>query len=245
MTKKIVVLSPKYSEDSIRLLQSSYQSPYKLQRFGSWNVPEEYRENVIAVYGEDLFAQVIAEQCNLSLLKPEEDWLTTLPYDFLKRNVEFGKLSDFENRKNTFIKPSDFKFFDAGVYKTVQDIPGYNESDKSWTVLVSEIVKWDYEVRCFILNRKLITHSAYVYNGELKERRLDTILLKKLEDFVGELLQNETIKIPDAIVIDVGIIKDKGWAVIEANPAWASGLYDCEPLETTLEVIVKSCIKKI
>ncbi|MDW9381914.1 ATP-grasp domain-containing protein [Chryseobacterium sp. JV558] len=48
--------------------------------------------------------------------------------------------------------------------------------------------------------------------------------------------------LPPAIVLDFGIIKGKGWALIEANPAWCSGLYACDA-EKALEVIVKSCIK--
>lgn len=243
MTSKIVVLSPKYSEDSIRLLQASYQSSYQLRRFGSWTVPEEFRKDVVAVYGEDLFAQVVAEQCGFTLLKPEENWLTTLPFSFVKRKLEYGKLSEFTDRKNVFIKPADFKFFAAGVYSSIEDIPGYAEADKNWTVLVSETVQWTYEVRCFILNRKLVTQSAYVYNGQLKEVKLENTLLEELENFIAELLQHKSVLIPEAVVIDVGIIRDKGWAVIEANPAWASGLYACEPLVQTLEVIVKSCTK--
>lgn len=36
---------------------------------------------------------------------------------------------------------------------------------------------------------------------------------------------------PVPSVIDVGRIPGKGWAIIETNQAWASGLYGCDPLE--------------
>lgn len=32
-----------------------------------------------------------------------------------------------------------------------------------------------------------------------------------------------------AIVVDVGEIFGRGWAVIEANAAWGSGIYGCDP----------------
>jgi len=34
----------------------------------------------------------------------------------------------------------------------------------------------------------------------------------------------------------VGHIKDRGWAVVEANAAWGSGLYGCDPVKV-LEVL--------
>jgi hypothetical protein len=29
-------------------------------------------------------------------------------------------------------------------------------------------------------------------------------------------------------VVDVGRVAGRGWAVVEANPAWGSGLYGCD-----------------
>jgi hypothetical protein len=37
-------------------------------------------------------------------------------------------------------------------------------------------------------------------------------------------------------VLDVGIITNRGWAVIEQNAAWGSGIYGCDPVQV-LEVI--------
>ncbi|REC41208.1 hypothetical protein DRF69_16010 [Chryseobacterium sp. 5_R23647] len=55
-------------------------------------------------------------------------------------------------------------------------------------------------------------------------------------------MQQYSETLSKAIVLDFGIIKGKGWALIEANPAWCSGLYACDA-EKVLEVIVESCIK--
>lgn len=61
-------------------------------------------------------------------------------------------------------------------------------------------------------------------------------------DFFKNFIQQHSETLPKAIVLDFGIIKAKGWALIEANPAWCSGLYNCDA-EKALEVVVKSCIK--
>jgi hypothetical protein len=44
-------------------------------------------------------------------------------------------------------------------------------------------------------------------------------------------------------VIDIGKIVGRGWAVVEANPAWGSGIYGNDPDEV-LNVLAKSCMKR-
>ncbi len=60
--------------------------------------------------------------------------------------------------------------------------------------------------------------------------------------FFDSFIRKYASTLPPAIVLDFGIIKEKGWALIEANPAWCSGLYACDA-EKALEVIVESCVK--
>ena len=43
-------------------------------------------------------------------------------------------------------------------------------------------------------------------------------------------------------MIDVGRIEGRGWAVIEANPAYGSGIYGCDP-QKVLEVVNRATIK--
>jgi len=57
------------------------------------------------------------------------------------------------------------------------------------------------------------------------------------------VLANADLSIPPAFVMDVGIIADRGWAVIEANAAWGSGLYGCDPAEV-LRVVRRACVAK-
>ncbi len=57
------------------------------------------------------------------------------------------------------------------------------------------------------------------------------------------LLADPAVKIPPAIVIDAGKIRDRGWAVIEANAAWAAGIYGCDPLQV-LPVLEHACVHR-
>jgi hypothetical protein len=36
-------------------------------------------------------------------------------------------------------------------------------------------------------------------------------------------------QLPPAFVADVGVIEDRGWAVVEFNPAWSAGLLGADP----------------
>jgi len=46
--------------------------------------------------------------------------------------------------------------------------------------------------------------------------------------FVESLLADPAVRLPAAVVVDVGHIAGRGWAVVEANAAWGSGIYGCD-----------------
>lgn len=52
-----------------------------------------------------------------------------------------------------------------------------------------------------------------------------------LRGFVGALLADPGVDLPRAVALDVGVIPGRGWAVVEANAAWGSGLYGADPHE--------------
>ncbi|HNB74240.1 MAG TPA: hypothetical protein PLS70_24185 [Acidobacteriota bacterium] len=43
------------------------------------------------------------------------------------------------------------------------------------------------------------------------------------------------------MVIDVGVISGKGWAVVEANAAFGSGIYGCDPAQVLPVLAEASC----
>ncbi|KFF26824.1 ATP-grasp domain-containing protein [Chryseobacterium vrystaatense] len=242
--KNIIALSPMYTEDSNNLKKASINSPYELNRFNAkWNIPEEFRADVIAVYSEDIYAEIVAEQCELTLMKPDDNSLSLISEEFTKRKISYGQLKDSINKENIFIKCSDFKSFKAGVYQKITDIKGFDTVDPNCTVFTSEVVEWQLEVRCFVLNNDIKTYSSYWRNDTFDTSPLSEEEQNGMFSFFDSFMKQNASTLPESIVLDFGIIKEKGWALIEANPAWCSGLYACDA-EKALEVIVGSCVKK-
>jgi hypothetical protein len=50
------------------------------------------------------------------------------------------------------------------------------------------------------------------------------------------------VPLPPSVALDVGHIDGSGWAVVEANAAWASGIYGCDPGKV-LDVVARACVR--
>lgn len=188
-------------------------------------------------YGEALFGPTLAEQLGLNLLNPPEDWLVRLPFEFKHRKVTLSSLG--EARKSAtaaFVKPPNDKSFPADIYRGAE-LP--TEYPDEMPVLVSEVVKWEKEFRCFILNRSLCTYSLYSRFGDLQretEFASSTEEDQQLEEFLSKLPADSRVDLLAATVVDVGVIQDVGWACVEQNAAWGAGIYGCNPT-AVLEVL--------
>ena len=142
-----------------------------------------------------------------------------------------------------FIKPAGGKEFDARVYDSGNDLPRGQMIADSLAVLIQEVVQWDVEYRCFISDRTVKAASAYWRQG--KEARDENKMWSKAElpeavEFCNAFLRDSNVHTPEACVIDVGIIRERGWAVIESNAAWSSGLYGCDGA-AVLSVLRRAC----
>lgn len=214
-----------------------------------WRLDEELTKSGVrgVPYGSQTFCEVIADQMGWQLKQNSFDWLARVPEKFLKRQVQFMTLAEAKKiRERKFIKPADDKCFEAKVYeagefKAPEVIP------EDYPVLVSDVVEFDLEYRTFVLHGYPVAWSNYVcYDHIADPNYWDMVPIKYSEDplermlpweFVQELCRSHIVTGPS--VVDVGRIKGKGWAIIETNPAWASGLYGCDPMEA-LKVIEKS-----
>ena len=189
------------------------------------------------LYAEALFGPTLAEQLGLSLENPADDWLVRLPREHRKREIELSTLGLARTRTEAaFIKPPNDKSFPAQVYEPGALPDGY---DETMAVLISEIVQWESEFRCFILDRQLRTFSIYARGGVLQEDAGFEHTAEEeesLRNFMDTLLSDPRVDLPRATVIDAGVITGRGMAVIEQNAAWGAGIYGCDP-ERCLEVI--------
>lgn len=195
------------------------------------------------LYLEGLTAPMIAEQLGATIDEVPVDWLPRLPTEHRKRDVRLMTLAEARKLSGRwFVKPPNDKSFAASVY-TTSELP--TEYDDAMPVLVSEIVEWEVEFRCFVLNRSVVAQSVYLRDGALQREAgfaASDEDIAALHAFMQTVLADVRVDLPDATVIDAGIIRGKGWAVVEQNAAWASGIYGCDP-EQVLHVLRRATRK--
>lgn len=233
-----LILSPRHTEDSQRLWRTAGRLGWRVERLASWRIPDDLLtvpEPVL--YVEALMAPTLAGPLGLTLAEPSDDWLPTLPEEYRKRSVRLTTLGEARALSEpAFVKPPNDKSFEAKVYPP-GEVPSQFPDDMP--VLVSEVVAWEKEVRCFVLDRQLRTYSLYLRDGVLqKEAGYESTDEEDAEvrAFVGRMLADPRVRLPRAVVLDVGVIRDRGWAAVELNSAWGAGIYGCDPVEV-LEVI--------
>jgi hypothetical protein len=242
----ILILSPRYTADSVALWQAAVAEGWDTRRLQGWRVAGEIEDRV-AVYGEHLFAIAVADQLSLALLRPPFDWLARLPFAHLKRSVWFAELAAMARHPlPAFIKPADDKSFAARVYEDPRALPDSSLLPPQTPILIAEPVVWEVEFRCFVLNRSVVTASVYSRGGHSSEARdaegrsADEAETREALSFMQGLLADPAITLPPSVVVDVGIIQGRGWAVVEANPSWGSGIYGCDPRQV-LYTVARGC----
>lgn len=227
-----LILSPQYNIDNQLLWKAAIELGWATHRLSSWRVAEADKLIVDPViYIDGLFVSYIAEAFNKNLSEPSDDWLSNLDIKYSKRLIQLMSIGEARKIDHPiFVKPPNEKSIKAQVFVSGAHLTEYREHDVVFNVLVSEPVKWIKEFRCFAVDGKVATTSIYLRNGEL-QRQHDFYAseqeLIEAKDFAQSVLDN-TIT-PNPIVIDVGVIEDKGWAVVEINAAWGSGIYGCDP----------------
>ena len=237
-TMPTLILTPRFSEDAQALWRAAGQLGWDVERLTSWRVPERLRSvSEPVLYLEALMGPAIAEQLGLTLADPPDDWLPRLPEEYLRRWVYLTTLREaHELAQPAFVKPPNDKSFPASIYHPTELPEGFPDE---MPVLVAEVVTWQKEFRCFVLDRRLRTFSVYLRGGELQQENAFACPEDEESDlraYVEQLLSDQRVDLPRATVIDVGVIDGRGWAVVEQNAAWGAGLYGCDAAEV-LEVL--------
>jgi hypothetical protein len=239
-----LILPPRITDDSVKLWRAAIAAKWQTLRLDRWHAPENLDPADIAVYGGYFVA--FANELGISLLVPPNNFLASLPPELTKRHVQLLRLSEARNLTHrAFYKPADDKCFLAKIYDSGAQLPAHHELPDDVPVLISEIVRWQLEFRCFILDRKLITLSPYLRHHEKIETADGEFLATEEEfaearNFVNALLNIPTIPLPPTLVIDVGLTQDRGWAAIEANQVWGAGIYGCDPV-AILPLLRRAC----
>jgi len=203
------------------------------------------QDDDIVLYVEGLYAPTIANLLNQSVLQLPEDWLSKVPARFVNREVKLSTLgSAWQLLTPKFIKPPNDKSFEAKVYQGGNELT--RDFDESTPVLISDPVEWIDEFRCFCLDSTVMTLSPYLRQGVLA-RETDYSMSddesRAVIQFAEKCLSELEQFTPRAVVLDVGLLSTREWGIVEANAAWGSGIYGCDP-DRVLDVIRHATLPK-
>ncbi|AZZ93396.1 DUF4343 domain-containing protein [Hahella sp. KA22] len=189
----------------------------EVSRLGRFWEPPSYDPVKVRVYGNDTFAQVLAQKLGLNLISPVDDLLVQLPQQSLLRSVTLLPLSvAMTSNFPAFLKPAAPKLFKASVYASPTDLAVETRGlEPDTPVLHSEIVQFACEIRCFVWRGDVLDAAVYEGDGALDDGLR----------FARQLAQSEHL--PTTCVLDIGYIPQRGWSIIEANAAWGAGLNGC------------------
>lgn len=233
-----LVLTPRHTGDAQLLWRAALRRGWHVERLRTWRIPAHLRDVAHPVlYVEALFGPTLADELGVQLLDPPDDWLVRLPAEYRLRHIRLTTMAEARASSTpAFVKPPADKSFAARVY-TGDGLP--DELPGDMPVLVSEVVAWESEFRCFVLDRELRAFSLYARHGELQDEQDYASTddeAAALTEFVSRLLADPRVELPRAIGVDVGVIAGRGWACVEANGVWGAGIYACDADEA-LEVI--------
>lgn len=230
-----LVLSHRYSSDSNALFSAALAAGWDVERLHSFRCPEGLSTRQPVFYGETILADAIADDLGIVLLEPSADWLPRVPARHRLRDVRLMTLEEaLRVQERVFIKPTDDKCFPARVYDNGAALQPDPLLARDLPVLLSEPVQFDIEFRFFIVERQIAAFSPYVRNGGIARNddgdwSANDQEIAAATASMQAMLNDHEVELPPAVVVDMGHMIDRGWGVVEANPAWASGLCGSDP----------------
>ena len=197
---------------------------HRIARF--WD-PPHFEPSTVRVYGADAFCLVLQQKIGFTLCSPSDELLLTVPPRFLNRQISRQTLGETPSADfPAFIKPVIPKQFRGAVYESRAAVAAECRGlPPDTAILVAEAVAFTAEVRSFVLDGVVL--DAAVYEGPSDAAGAG--------EFVEAL--TKSMPLPRTVVVDVGLIDGRGWAVVEFNAAWGAGLNGCDA-EKVLPAIV-------
>jgi hypothetical protein len=231
-----ILLSAQGSTDSNDVWRACLRKPgWDSHRARRFSLPDPIPD-VMCAYGKNYFCDAMAERAGLALLDPPDSWLSSLSPSFLLRNVVSCRAKDIPAfGERLFFKPANDKVFEAGVFERGSDVP-LRFIDPECPCLVSEVVDFDVEVRLHVLDGAIVACQQY----RLYSDRPEEDVHEDAKLFAQEVIGREYERLPSSVVLDVGHVEGRGWAVVEANPLYSSGVYAGTDAAGVLEAILRS-----
>ena len=203
----------------------------------------------LAIYSGTDFAESICTRFKLQLIEPAWDLLAKMPFELRLRSVQLSTIGEFAVRENPcFVKPADprRRVFDAGIYRSAGDIGLRKPLPRDFPILISDPVEFSAEYRLFISDGKIHAGSPYVVSGRpvwqpFGKGGEKAALNNSVVGFAHRLHTACSDKLPTVYVVDVGLIEGRGWAIVEFNPIWCSGILGANP-DKVLDVLERAVV---
>ncbi|MFB6812550.1 ATP-grasp domain-containing protein [Streptomyces sp. NPDC056387] len=225
-----LILPPRITDSAARLRDAARARGLDTVQLDSFSVPGGLR--AAHLHAGPGFADAVAPPLGIGLLEAPADWLARLPREFTGREVRLVPLGEvYGLRRPVFVKSPNDKSIPALVYADGSRLPGPDAVDPETEVLVSDVTRFTAEYRTYLLDGAVHTASRYAEDGRLS-------LGPVPREAVAFAERLPLASLPSAIVVDVGL-SDGRWSVIEANAAWASGTYLCDP-QRALDVVLRA-----
>jgi ATP-grasp domain, R2K clade family 2 len=209
-----LLISDKRDDERDAVADAFVRSGGNVLRVGRFWDPPAIEAAAVRVYGADSFCLILQQKLGIALCSPDDELLAKVPARFLQREMRFitlgaARMASFP----LFVKPVVPKQFRGSVYAScdqlMRECSGLADDTR---VIVAECVHFTSEVRAFVLDGRVL--DAAIYEGQAEEGAAKA--------FLNDLVSSMTL--PRALVVDVGYVDKRGWAVVEFNAAWGAGL---------------------
>ncbi|WP_190110987.1 ATP-grasp domain-containing protein [Streptomyces cinnamoneus] len=228
-----LLLPPRLTASAEAVRDAAHRRGLATVQLPAFVVPDGLRAGHL--HAGPAFADAVAPGLGIAPLEAPEDWLARLEREHTQRQILAVPIAEaYALRRPAFVTSPNDKSLRAMVYADGSRLPGPDAVGPHTPVLVSDIVEFTVEYRLYLLDGAVHAGSRYAENGRLSLGPLSA----DAAAFGAELLAAYGRTLPAAIVVDVGTTGGR-WAVIEANAAWASGLYTVDP-DRALDVILRA-----
>lgn len=227
----IFVIAPTVDDEALYLAKSAEAIGYDVVIATSgWKLPDDVLHKPGMVYGRKIFCEVIAHQMNWRLLYNRPDWITTLPKNFVNREVVFTSVKDARKEKSEkYYKLTDMQHFLPSIRISGKELPSHSVYDDSG-ILVSDVMRFTSEYRCVVKDRVAITACCYSKLKDVENKNNYLFNHELVIKFINLLLEEGKVECVPGAVIDIGKYDKDKFAIIDSKSAFSSRLFGCEPI---------------
>lgn len=188
----------------------------------------------------------------LDLSAPGPAWLASVPRDLTGRAVWAGTLADYtagDGPDAGWVKPAEAKVERlpaqwATRTQTVALAAAAGLPGEAWLQVCPERLVLREEHRAFIVDGDVVAMSPYLDADAASWDAAWTGRTDLDVDGAAAFARQcaARLSLPRGVVIDVARDVDRGWVLLEANPAWASNPYGADPVGVVRTILAANSL---